>query len=238
MIKQSFYHRTIRNFFLLLLMTALPLSGYSRPNGDPRQRVRFETTAGTFVVALYDDTPIHRDNFLRLVRDGFYDGILFHRVIEGFMVQAGDPDSRNARPRQLLGEKSEGESLPAEIRYPGHYHLRGALAAARLGDDVNPERRSSGSQFYIVWGERMSTQELEAIFDYTSRFLPEGEELHSNVLTDYRLMGGSPHLDGQYTVFGEVVKGLKVIRKMQQVDTDRNDRPLTDIRILKATVVE
>lgn len=224
--------------FSLLLMTAFPLSSYPRTGGDDHQHVRFETTAGTFVVALYDDTPVHRDNFLRLVRDGFYDGLLFHRVIEGFMVQAGDPDSRNARPGQLLGEKSEGDPLPAEIRYPGHYHLRGALAAARLGDAVNPERRSSGSQFYIVWGSRMSRQELDAVFEYTAQFLPEGEELHSNVYTDYEILGGAPHLDGQYTVFGEVVEGFKVIKKMQRADTDANDRPLTDIRILKATVVE
>ena len=224
--------------FILLVMAFTSITAFAAVAKDTRQRVRFETTSGTFVVALYDDTPIHRDNFLRLVRSGFYDGILFHRVIEGFMVQAGDPDSRQARPGQRLGEKSEGETLPAEIRYPGHYHLRGALAAARLGDGINPERRSSGSQFYIVWGERMSQRILAPIFEYDAQFLAEGEELPSSVRTDYETLGGSPHLDGQYTVFGEVVEGLKVIKKMQKADTDANDRPVTDIRILKATVID
>ena len=230
--------KRIVTILFLLTMTGVTLSAFAAVTKDTRQRVRFETTAGTFVVALYDDTPIHRDNFLRLVRSGFYDGILFHRVIEGFMVQAGDPDSRQARPGQRLGEKSEGETLPAEIRYPGHYHFRGALAAARLGDGLNPERRSSGSQFYVVWGERMSQRILSPILDYDAQFLAEGEELPDEVRYEYETRGGSPHLDGQYTVFGEVVEGLKVIKKMQGVDTDSNDRPVTDIRILKATVVE
>lgn len=230
--------KRLLTLFILLAMTCISIAAFAAGAKDTRQRVRFETTVGTFVVALYDDTPIHRDNFLRLVRSGFYDGILFHRVIEGFMVQAGDPDSRQAKPGQRLGEKSEGETLPAEIRYPGHYHLRGALAAARLGDGLNPERRSSGSQFYIVWGERMSQRILAPIFEYDAQFLPEGEELPSSVRTDYETLGGSPHLDGQYTVFGEVVEGLKVIKKMQKADTDANDRPVTDIRILKATVVD
>ncbi len=229
--------RSLRYTVLLLMvaLTALPAAGRKK---DTRQRVSFETTAGTFVVALFDDTPIHRDNFLRLVRSGFYDGLLFHRVIEDFMVQAGDPESRDARPGKRLGEKSEGEELPAEIRYPTHLHVRGALAAARQPDAVNPEWRSSGSQFYVVWGRRFSQRELAPILQHTSQFLPEDEELPAEVRTAYETQGGAPHLDGQYTVFGEVVEGLKVIRDIQKVPTDRNDRPVDDIRIIKATVVD
>lgn len=176
--------------FILLVMAFTSITAFAAVAKDTRQRVRFETTSGTFVVALYDDTPIHRDNFLRLVRSGFYDGILFHRVIEGFMVQAGDPDSRQARPGQRLGEKSEGETLPAEIRYPGHYHLRGALAAARLGDGINPERRSSGSQFYIVWGERMSQRILAPILNMTPSSLPKAKSCHRACAPTMRRLAG------------------------------------------------
>ena len=192
---------------LLALLCVAPLGARDR---DGRQQVRFETTKGDFVVALFDDTPVHRDNFLRLVRSGFYDGILFHRVIKGFMIQAGDPDSRQATLGQALGEHSEGDDLPAEIRYPRHLHVRGALAAAREGDDVNPERKSSGSQFYVVWGRFLPEEELTAMLEQTAQFLPAGTSMPDSVRQAYEEQGGAPHLDGQYTVFGEVVEGLKV----------------------------
>lgn len=219
---------------LLALLCVAPLGARDR---DGRQQVRFETTEGDFVVALFDDTPVHRDNFLRLVRSGFYDGILFHRVIKGFMIQAGDPDSRQATLGQALGEHSEGDDLPAEIRYPRHLHVRGALAAAREGDDVNPERKSSGSQFYVVWGRFLPEEELTAMLEQAAQFLPAGTSMPDSVRQAYEEQGGAPHLDGQYTVFGEVVEGLKVIQKIQKVSTDSNDRPIADVRIVRATVV-
>ena len=124
-------------------------------------KVRIKTSEGNILVRLYDDTPRHRDNFLKLAREGYYDGTLFHRVIKDFMIQGGDPDSRNATAGKMLGTGGPDYTLPAEIAYPQRYHKRGALSAARLGDEVNPERESSGSQFYIVWGKTFKSAELK-----------------------------------------------------------------------------
>lgn len=206
---------------------------------DTRQRVRLETTMGNITIALSDETPLHRDNFLKLAREGYYDSLLFHRVIEDFMVQAGDPDSRHAQPGDYLGEGGPDYEIPAEIRLPKLYHLRGAVAAAREGDDENPERRSSGSQFYIVWGRMGSLKNIgrarlavEKATDHKYTITPEMEE-------NYILHGGAPHLDGTYTVFGEVVEGLDdVVYAMQMATTDDNNRPFEDIRILRAVVLE
>lgn len=165
--------------------------------------VEIMTTLGDITVKLYDDTPLHRDNFLKLVKDGFYEGVLFHRVINNFMVQTGDPDSKTAVPGQRLGAGNPGYTIEAEILYPKHSHKYGALAAARTGDFVNPERRSSGSQFYIVSNRR-----------------------------------GTPHLDGQYTVFGEVISGMDVVEKIQNVATDQSDRPVEDVKILSVKLLE
>lgn len=240
--------------------------------------VDLETTMGPIKIKLYDDTPQHRDNFVKLVKEGFYDGVLFHRVINDFMVQTGDPDSKEAQPGQMLGGGDPGYTLPAEIIYPKHYHKYGALAAARTGDNVNPERRSSSSQFYIVTGRKASQMELdrmaeravvgerqelfrklfeqnkdsikamgdrgdrEAMMELRQQMIDSVEKsvparpLPQEMAQDYLTLGGTPHLDNQYTVFGEVVSGMETVEKIQKVETDGNDRPKEDARIIKATI--
>ncbi len=193
---------------------------------------------GNIVVELYNETPKHRDNFVKLVKDGFYNGLLFHRVIANFMIQGGDPDSRNAEHKKRLGEGGPGYTIPAEIDYPLHWHKRGALAAAREGDDVNPERRSSGSQFYIVWGKVQSKAAMEAMKQSMYEATDGEFEVPDEIMESYETNGGTPHLDGEYTVFGEVVEGLKTVKAIQWVRTDKYDRPVKDVKILKAEIVE
>lgn len=235
------------------------------------------TTEGPVKVLLYDDTPLHRDNFLKLVSENYYDSLLFHRVIKDFMVQAGDPDSKNAPAGARLGAGSPDYTIPAEIDYPRHFHKRGALAAARTGDQFNPERRSSGSQFYIVTGKvydprqiemmaaRAVDRERQAYFQNLCRreastidsiqksgdaealealrqkLIKEtednvtGSSLPAEIVEAYSTIGGTPSLDGQYTVFGEVIEGMDVIDKIQNAATDSADRPVEDIRILSVT---
>ena len=244
--------------------------------------VEIKTTLGDITVCLYGDTPGHQANFLKLVNEDFYNNTLFHRVINEFMVQAGDPDSRTAKPGQQLGAGDPGYTLPAEIVYPRHYHKRGALAAARTGDQVNPERRSSGSQFYIVTGKKYSENELkqmlsqpdmgamqaefsrlaqshmaeiqqmqqagdqaglqrlqqQLIAQVEAKFAGSGQEVDAKVLKDYIDLGGAPFLDKQYSVFGEVVKGMDVVDKIEKAQTDRGDRPVEDIRIISMKQVE
>ncbi len=236
------------------------------------------TTAGNIKIRLYDDIPLHRDNFLKLAKEGYYDGVLFHRVINDFMVQTGDPDSKEAPQGAMLGSGGPGYQIPAEIVYPKHYHKYGALAAARSGDEVNPERMSSGSQFYIVTGkkylpqqlsrmEEMSVQQqLQSYFMKLQRenmdsirqlrlakdsvglenlrqeLIRQTEEnvkpvtMTEEQVRDYTTVGGTPHLDGQYTVFGEVLEGMDVVEKIQKAETDGRDRPLEDIRIISIKV--
>ncbi len=201
---------------------------------EKRSVVRIETSEGVIRVALSDDTPIHRDNFLRLASEGFYDGTLFHRCIQDFMIQGGDPDSKGAAEGVLLGEGENGYTLPPEIRLPYLYHVRGALAAARDPDDVNPEKRSSGCQFYIVWGKKHPDT---AISGFRELIKSRGYEMTATMADDYIMRGGSPHLDGEYTVFGEVIDGLKVVRVIQLAPTDANDRPRQDI-VVQRMVVE
>lgn len=222
---------------LLGLMALMVLALPADAKKPQKPRVEFQTTMGTFVVTLFNETPLHRDNFLKLVREGYYDGLLFHRVIRDFMVQTGDPDSREAPAGKRLGEGGPGYTLPAEID-PFLYHWRGAVAAAREPDNVNPERRSSGSQFYIVWGKVQTPEDLSAVNEVIKENTNGATEISPERYQVYRSLGGTPHLDGQYTVFGEVTSGLKVIKKMQAVKTDRNDRPLEDVRIVKARVLE
>lgn len=222
---------------LLGLMALMVLALPADAKKPKKPRVEFQTTMGTFVVTLFNETPLHRDNFLKLVREGYYDGLLFHRVIRDFMVQTGDPDSREAPAGKRLGEGGPGYTLPAEID-PFLYHWRGAVAAAREPDNVNPERRSSGSQFYIVWGKVQTPEDLSAVNEVIKENTNGATEITPERYQVYRSQGGTPHLDGQYTVFGEVTSGLKVIKKMQAVKTDRNDRPLEDVRIIKARVLE
>ncbi|MCH5248152.1 MAG: peptidylprolyl isomerase [Muribaculaceae bacterium] len=201
-------------------------------NNSNDATVEIKTSLGDIIVKLFGDTPQHRDNFLRLVKDGYYNGTLFHRVINEFMVQAGDPNSKNAPAGKMLGDGDPGYTLPAEIDYPNHFHKRGALAAARTGDNINPERRSSGSQFYIVTGRTFDDPTLDIIAQRSGQPIPE------DIRQVYKTEGGTPHLDGAYTVFGEVVKGMDVVDKIQQVETDRYDRPLDDVKIISMTVVD
>lgn len=195
------------------------------------KKVEIETTKGTMTVMLYDGTPEHRDNFLKLVESGFYEGLLFHRVIEQFMIQGGDPLSKDAEQGKPLGQGGPGYTLPAEIK-PEYFHKYGALAAARLGDNANPERRSSGSQFYLVQGRKYTDMQLDS---FEQRM---GIEFTTEQRDAYNLVGGAPHLDGQYTVFGEVVEGLRVIDIIGSVETGRGDRPKEDVKIIKMRVVE
>lgn len=254
----------------------------SAPVSTEDSIVIISTTAGDITVRLFGDTPKHRNNFLKLAREGFYNGTLFHRVINEFMVQAGDPDSKNARPGQMLGAGDPGYTIEAEFVYPKHFHKKGALAAARQGDQVNPERRSSGSQFYIVTGKAYNATQLtqmehqlqhaqmQQIFNRLQQERRDQimqlrrnrdqaglqalqEELISITeseaqanparLTDeqrqaYTTIGGTPHLDGQYTVFGEVISGMDAVEAIEKAETDRNDRPVNDIRILSIKVAD
>ena len=198
--------------------------------------VLLETTAGNIRIALFDETPQHRDNFLKLVKEHVYDSLLFHRVIKDFMIQGGDLHSKHAQPGQRLGSGDYNYTIEAEFRLPKIFHRRGMVAMAREGDRVNPERRSSACQFYIVWGRVYNDARLMKVqerLDTTAyvQLTPEMQEV-------YKTVGGIPHLDGQYTVFGEVVEGLDVVDRIQQSATDPNDRPLEDIRILRATVIK
>lgn len=237
-----------------------------------------KTSVGDIRIRLYDDTPLHRDNFLKLAKEGFYDGVLFHRVIDGFMIQTGDPDSKTAPKGAMLGSGGPGYQIPAEIVYPKHYHKYGALAAARQGDETNPERQSSGSQFYIVTGktynqptlnrmEEMAVQkQLQSYFMKLQRenmdtiralrlakdsvglenlrqelirqteanVKPQG--MTEDMIRDYTTIGGTPHLDDQYTVFGEVLEGMDIVEKIQKAETDGRDRPVEDIKILSVSI--
>lgn len=222
----------------LVLCIALPLDAQTTVADSVEHEVLLETSKGNIRVKLYNDTPRHRDHFLELVRSGYYNGLLFHRVIPDFMIQTGDSASRHAAPGQLLGDSPEPYTLPAEIRYPQHFHRRGALAAAREGDAENPERASSFSQFYIVTGSIFTTdglmqmqERLDSVTRGTVKLTPEVKEV-------YRTFGGAPHLDGQYTVFGEVIEGFDVTDLLQWVERDENNRPVEDERIIKATQVK
>lgn len=203
--------------------------------------VKLTTTMGDVTVRLSDLTPGHRDNFLQLTEEGYFDGLLFHRVIGDFMIQGGDPRTRNIKGSEFDVNSEESgnprywEQIPAEIHFPQLYHRRGALAAAREGDFVNPERKSSRTQFYIVWGRTFDAQQLERMEQHLTA---QGIELPPHVREAYMNEGGTPHLDGQYTVFGEVTEGLEIVEKIQGVMTDDLDRPLEDVRIIKAERVK
>lgn len=186
--------------------------------------VEIQTDYGNMIVELFDATPQHRDNFTKLVEEGFYDSLLFHRVIEGFMIQGGDPDSRNALPGQPLGGGDPGYTVPAEF-VDTLVHTKGALAAARTGDAVNPQKRSSGSQFYIVQGSELTPALLDRIEAQKNiRYGTSQREA-------YLKLGGTPQLDREYTVFGSVIQGMEVIDAIAGATTDRRDRPRTNIRM-------
>lgn len=260
-------------------VTQVPAGGVAN---DKPATVKIHTTAGDVTVMLYGDTPRHRDNFVKLAKSGYYDGVLFHRVISDFMVQTGDPNSKNAPQGQMLGGGDPGYTIEAEFVYPKHFHKKGALAAARTGDQVNPERRSSGSQFYIVTGQaytsaqldRMESQlrqaQMQGIFNQLaaermdqirqmqaagdsqglqklqeelititeSKVDPNAPVLTPEMRQAYSTVGGAPHLDGQYTVFGQVESGMDVVDKIEKVATDRSDRPVDDVKIISMTIVK
>jgi cyclophilin family peptidyl-prolyl cis-trans isomerase len=203
---------------------------------DRKKDVWLQTSMGNMVVRLSDSTPLHRDNFLKLVKVGFYDSILFHRVIQNFMIQAGDPQSKHAEAGKPLGMGGPGYTIPAEFRLT-LFHKKGVIAAARMGDNVNPEKKSSGSQFYIVQGKIFT----DAGLDSTEIFRLNGRKIPAEQREVYKTLGGTPHLDQNYTVFGEVVKGLDVIDKIAAVKTSAGpdrDRPLEDVMILKAKLIK
>ena len=220
-------------FLLFCLVTVL-----AQAQTDTRREVELVTDSGTIRIALYNETPLHRDNFLKHVQNGDYNGVLFHRVIKNFMVQAGDLASKTAKVGQMLGDTPEAYSIPAEICFPKLYHKRGALAAAREGDNVNPERASSSTQFYIVWGQKFSDQQLEWAQSRIDKYTDGKAKLTPELCETYKTLGGTPHLDGSYTVFGEVLEGLDIVEKIQYAATDDNDRPINDIRIVTAKVIK
>jgi len=245
-------------------------------------KVLLHTSLGDITLLLYGDTPGHRDNFIKRVEGGDYDGVLFHRVINDFMIQTGDPQSKNAPKGKMLGSGDSGTEIAAEILFPTHYHHRGAVAAARTGDSVNPEKKSSGSQFYIVTGKKFSPGQLDqmerrAVMQHKQdvfnrlvaehrdsimtmrrnrdaaglqalqeQLAQETERLTASDTTYYTPemceayinQGGTPHLDGAYTVYGRVLDGMDVVEKIEKAETDANDRPVEDIRIISAKVLK
>ncbi len=210
----------MNRFFLTLTMFAI-MTSITKAQ-DTSRVVEITTSYGSLEILLYDNTPLHRDNFIQLVSEGFYDGTLFHRVINNFMIQGGDPDSKNAKSGQMLGIGGPGYTIPAEF-VPENIHKKGALAAARMGDDTNPNKESSGSQFYIVQGRPFSENELNQMeLRSGSKYSVEHREI-------YKTVGGTPHLDGNYTVFGEVISGLDVVDAIARTKTAKGDRPATDI---------
>jgi cyclophilin family peptidyl-prolyl cis-trans isomerase len=237
-------------------------------------KIKIKTTEGDIIVRLYDETPLHRDNFIKLAQEGYFDGTLFHRVIKDFMIQGGDPDSKGAPTGKMLGTGGPDYTIPAEFAFPQLFHKRGALSAARLGDEVNPKRESSGSQFYIVWGKTYKQQKLKQMerqmaMQQEQDIFNQLVEEHKSEIMDlrrnrnrtglqelqekleketkekckeigipkfsaeqsevYQTVGGTPFLDNQYTVFGEVESGLEIVEKIQNCETMRGDRPKTDI---------
>lgn len=222
---------------ITLLLFCL-VAAWSQAQNNVRSEVELVTDSGVVRLALYNETPKHRDNFLKMVQSGAYNGVLFHRVIKDFMVQTGDLASKTATQGQLLGDTPESYSIPAEICFPKLYHKRGALAAAREGDDVNPERASSSTQFYIVWGQKFTDKQLEWAQSRIEKYTDGKVKLTPELCEVYKTTGGTPHLDGSYTVFGEVLEGLDVVEKIQRTTTDSHDRPVNDIRIIKATVIK
>ena len=274
-----------RNLIVILTILACSLvackPGQKKDgNMEKETKLKIETTAGDIIVKLYNETPKHRDNFIKLVKEGVYDSTLFHRVIKQFMIQAGDPDSKNASDTAMLGSGDVGYTIPAEFN-PKFFHKKGVLAAARQGDDVNPEKASSGCQFYIVTGRKFTEPQLlgmenkineqreEALFDSLARQhmkeiykmrkvgdnaglleLQDTLEAQARELADkeekfrftpeqikaYSTVGGAPHLDGSYTVFGEVTEGMEVVENIEIAKTNRADRPVENIRILKASI--
>jgi peptidyl-prolyl cis-trans isomerase B (cyclophilin B) len=221
--------------FVLITTVAAAQQHIRLKKKDRKRNVELTTTKGSIVLRLYNETPLHRDNFLRLVKAHYYDSILFHRVIKAFMIQAGDPQSKQAAAGVMLGDGGPEYTVPAEF-VPGLFHKKGVLAAAREGDAVNPKKQSSGSQFYIVVGKTFTDAGLDSV----ERFRLSGRKIPDSQRAVYKTIGGTPHLDQSYTVFGEVVRGMDVVDSIAAVPTSRQpaDRPVDDVRILKAVLVK
>jgi cyclophilin family peptidyl-prolyl cis-trans isomerase len=218
-------------FYLALLLFFISCSASRQSHsGKNTAMVKIETDSGTMVAKLYNQTPLHKNNFLKLVKEHFYDGLLFHRVIKDFMIQGGDPESKNAAPGVQLGEGGLKYTIAAEFD-TSLFHKKGALAMAREGDDVNPQKASSSTQFYIVEGKPVTDAQMDS---WENRFKIKIPENHRQV---YRTIGGAPFLDMNYTVFGEVIDGLNVIDKIANVATDANNRPLKDVH-MKITLLK
>ncbi len=236
----------MKSFFkttLLILATALviPSCGLLKFGKQKEQKVLIQTTEGDITLKLYNETPLHRDNFIKLVKAKTYNGVLFHRVIKEFMIQGGDPNSKTAAPDAMLGDGDVGYTVPAEFRTPAIYHKYGVLAAAREGDDSNPEKASSGCQFYIVVGKKFTDEQLDKLQERNiARYGHANDSTYkfsAQARRDYKTVGGTPHLDGNYTVYGEVLKGMDVVEKISKVETNNHDRPKKDIRIKRMKLV-
>lgn len=279
----------MKKFLIILLtilfcgLTACKTGSKKGGNMDNETLVKIETTFGDITVKLYKETPKHRENFIKLAEEGVYAGTLFHRVIKDFMVQAGDPNSKDAPKGKMLGAGDVGYTIPAEFVYPKYFHKKGALSAARQGDNVNPKKESSGCQFYIVTGKVFNDSTLlnmekhmndnrmnlafnalaqkhmkeiykmrkdndeNGLYELQEKLMAQAEDetakqpdfhFTPEQIEAYTTVGGTPHLDGEYTVFGEVVEGLDIVDKIQQVKTDRGDRPAEDVKIVKVTILD
>ena len=274
----------------LLILCSLAASSCTGKNGDGETEVLLQTTEGDIRIKLFNDTPLHRDNFIKNVKEGKYDGVTFHRIIRSFMIQTGDPNTRPGHEAELAAAEADttntlGETIPAEFVYPKYFHKRGMVAAAREGDDINPKKGSDPYQFYIVTGkfqnetalaeyetarkqalveERYAKKmadhrdELEnmrkarnrdGVSDLLEKLLDQAKmevddlpetayEFNQEQIRAYRIYGGAPWLDGSYTIFGEVVEGMKIVLEIEKVKTGAGDKPLRDIRITKASIVE
>ncbi len=229
----------MKKWIVLLLYCLIVVSAFSQNAAlrkkDRKRDVLLQTNYGDIIIRLSDSTPLHRDNFLKLVKSHYYDSVLFHRVIKNFMIQAGDPQSKRAKPGEPLGNGGPDYTIPAEFRQT-LFHKKGVIAAARMGDAVNPTKASSGSQFYIVQGKIFTDAGLDSVETYRlkRKIPPDQREV-------YKTIGGTPHLDQNYTVFGEVVKGLNVVDSIAAVPTSKGqdrDRPLQDVRIIKAKLIK
>jgi cyclophilin family peptidyl-prolyl cis-trans isomerase len=274
-------------FYSIIIISLFSLSISAQQVVQKGVKVEIKTTAGVIIIKLYDETPLHKANFMKLVNEKYYDGVLFHRVIKDFMIQTGDPDSKTATKGQTLGSGGPKYTINAEFN-PKLIHKKGALSAARTGDEINPEKKSSGSQFYIVQGKKYTTKELDQLeqqiqtgpyMTYIREYLnkPENSSLLSElkasqqvgdqkgvdkILKDiiaklkpkhpeikdfkytqaqrniYQTIGGTPFLDMNYSVFGEVVKGLEIVDKIAVVKTDQSDRPIDDVKIISMKIVK
>lgn len=216
---------------------AQKLAQQQEPAQEQRAEVVLETTLGNIRIALFNETPIHRDNFMELARTHCYDSLLFHRVIKDFMVQTGDLSSKHALPGARVGRGELDYTLEPEFRLPQLFHRRGVVAAAREPDRINPEMRSGASQFYIVWGRQLTDAQIGRVQERLDTLTHGRVQITPEMAAVYKTVGGTPHLDGMYTVFGEVVEGLSVVDSIQQVATDKYGRPYTDVRILRVTIV-